>query len=163
MALLQFEVVDKDGRRCPLDNRMVKFTLDGEAEWRGGIAQGAHNHILDTNLPVECGINRALIRSTTKAGKITVKAEAEGLPAATLVLQTVPVKVEGGLSDYLPQNTLKGSLLKGETPQTPSYVDTKHDVAIVSAQAGSNQADVVRSYDDNELSEWANDGQLSTA
>ena len=42
-------------------------------------------------------------------------------------------------------------------------MDTKYDVAIVSAQAGSNQADAVRSYDDNELSEWANDGQLSTA
>ena len=163
MALLQFEVVDKNGQRCPLDNRMVKFTLDGEAEWRGGIAQGAHNHILDTNLPVECGINRALIRSTTKAGKITVKAEAEGLPAATLVLQTVPVEVEGGLSDYLPQNTLKGCLAKGETPLTPSYTDIKRDVAIVSAQAGANQADATLSYDDNELSEWANDGQLSTA
>lgn len=42
-------------------------------------------------------------------------------------------------------------------------MDTKHDVAIVSAQAGANQADAVRSYDDNELSEWVNDGQLSTA
>ena len=42
-------------------------------------------------------------------------------------------------------------------------MDTKHDVAIVSAQAGANQADAVLSYDDNELSEWVNDGQLSTA
>lgn len=42
-------------------------------------------------------------------------------------------------------------------------MDTKYDVAIVSAQARSNQADAVRSYNDNELSEWANDGQLSTA
>jgi len=29
MALLQIEVVDADGRRCPLDNRTVKFILDG--------------------------------------------------------------------------------------------------------------------------------------
>ena len=49
MALLQVEVVDKDGRRCPLDNRTVRFTLKGEAEWRGGIAQGKDNHILDMN------------------------------------------------------------------------------------------------------------------
>ena len=67
MALIQVEVVDKDGKRCPLDNRTVQFTLNGHAEWRGGIAQGENNHILDTNLPVECGINRALIRSTTTA------------------------------------------------------------------------------------------------
>ncbi len=163
MALLQVEVVDKDGRRCPLDNRTVSFTLEGEAEWRGGIAQGKDNHILDTKFPVECGINRALIRSTTRAGRITVTAEAEGLPAATLTLHTVPVKVTGGLSEYLPQMTLKGRLDKGETPLTPSYTDTMHDVAIVSAKAGSNQAEADNSYDDNELSEWANDGQLSTA
>lgn len=163
MALLQVEVVDKNGKRCPLDNRMVKFTLKGEAEWRGGIAQGKDNCILSTALPVECGINRALIRSTTKAGKIVVTAEAEGLPKAVLTLQTVPVKVVNGMSDYLPQFTLKGNLGKGETPQTPSYTDRKRDVAIVSAVAGSNQADAGMSYDDNELSEWANDGQLSTA
>lgn len=69
MTLIQVEVVDKDGQRCPLDNRTIQFTLKGQAEWRGGIAQGKNNHILDTNLPVECGINRALIRSTTAAGK----------------------------------------------------------------------------------------------
>lgn len=163
MALLQVEVVDKAGRRCPLDNRMVKFTLKGEAEWRGGIAQGKDNYILSPTLPVECGVNRALIRSTVKAGKITVTAEAEGLPAATLTLRTLPVEVVNGLSEYLPQYTLKGRLDKGETPLTPSYTDKKRDVAIVSAVAGANSADAVKSYDDNELSEWGNDGQLSTA
>ena len=163
MALLQFEVVDKEGRRCPLDNRMVSFTLEGEAEWRGGLAQGPDNYILSKTLPVECGINRALIRSTTKAGKITVTAHAEGLPEARLVLETVPVEVKGGLSGYLPQYTLKGNLSKGETPTTPSYTDTKCDVAIVSAEAGANQKESKASYDDNELSEWANDGQLATA
>lgn len=46
MALLQVEVVDKDGRRCSLDNRTVRFTLKGEAEWRGGIAQGKRQSYL---------------------------------------------------------------------------------------------------------------------
>lgn len=163
MALLQVEVVDKEGRRCPLDNRMVKFTLKGEAEWRGGIAQGKDNHVLNTSLPVECGINRALVRSTTKAGKVVITAEAEGLPVATLTLQTVPAMVVDGLSEYLPQFTLKGKLDKGETPQTPSYADTKRDVAVTSVLAGANQDEAVMSYEDNELSEWANDGQLNTA
>lgn len=80
--------------------------------WR--YCTGKDNHILDMNLPVECGINRALIRSTTKAGKIVVMAEAKGLPPATLTLQTVPVKVVDGLSGYLPQLTLKGKLDKGK-------------------------------------------------
>ena len=98
MTLIQVEVVDKDGQRCPLDNRTIQFTLKGQAEWRGGIAQGKNNHILDTNLPVECGINRALIRSTTAAGKVTLTAQAKGLLSASLTLETVPVKVTGGLS-----------------------------------------------------------------
>ena len=101
MTLIQVEVVDKDGQRCPLDNRTIQFTLKGQAEWRGGIAQGKNNHILDTNLPVECGINRALIRSTTAAGKVTLTAQAKGLLSASLTLETVPVKVTGGLSTAL--------------------------------------------------------------
>ena len=163
MALIQVEVVDKVGKRCPLDNRTVQFTLNGHAEWRGGIAQGENNHILDTNLPVECGINRALIRSTTTAGKVTLTAQAKGLPSASLTLETVPVKVTGGLSTYLPQATLKGRLDRGETPATPSYKDSKKGVRIVSAKAGSNNDDAEKSYDDIELTEWKNDGKLSTA
>ena len=163
MTLIQVEVVDKDGQRCPLDNRTIQFTLKGQAEWRGGIAQGKNNHILDTNLPVECGINRALIRSTTTAGKVTLTAQAKGLPSASLTLETVPVKVTGGLSTYLPQATLKGRLDRGETPSTPSYKDSKKGVRIVSAKAGSNNNDAEKSYDDIELTEWKNDGKLSTA
>lgn len=163
MALIQVEVVDKDGKRCPLDNRTIQFDLKGNAEWRGGIAQGKDNHILDTNLPVECGVNRALIRSTTQAGKITLTAKAEGLPAATVTMETIPVKVSNGLSNYLPQFTLKGRLDRGETPLTPSYKDTKRDVRIISAKAGANNPSVEKSFDDNELSEWQNDGKLSTA
>lgn len=163
MTLIQVEVVDKDGQRCPLDNRTIQFTLKGQAEWRGGIAQGKNNHILDTNLPVECGINRALIRSTTAAGKVTLTAQAKGLLSASLTLETVPVKVTGGLSTYLPQATLKGRLDRGETPSTPSYKDSKKGVRIVSEKAGSNNNDAEKSYDDIELTEWKNDGKLSTA
>lgn len=163
MTLIQVEVVDKDGQRWPLDNRTIQFTLKGQAEWRGGIAQGKNNHILDTNLPVECGINRALIRSTTAAGKVTLTAQAKGLLSASLTLETVPVKVTGGLSTYLPQATLKGRLDRGETPSTPSYKDSKKGVRIVSAKAGSNNNDAEKSYDDIELTEWKNDGKLSTA
>ena len=163
MALIQVEIVDKEGRRCPLDNRVISFTLNGEAEWRGGIAQGENNYILSTNLPVECGINRVLIRSTTKAGKIILSAKAVGLPNTSISLETMPVKITDGLSTYLPQETLKGRLDKGATPLVPSYKDKKVEVRIVAAKAGANNQDIAQSYDDNELSEWSNDGRLSTA
>lgn len=89
MALIQVEVVDREGKRCPLDNRIIKFDLKGEAEWRGGIAQGENNYILSKNLPVECGINRVFVRSTTKAGKIILTAKAKGLPDASVLLETI--------------------------------------------------------------------------
>ena len=108
MALIQVEVVDREGKRCPLDNRIIKFDLKGEAEWRGGIAQGENNYILSKNLPVECGINRVFVRSTTKAGKIILTAKAKGLPDASVLLETIPVTIKDGLGTYLPQYTLKG-------------------------------------------------------
>ncbi len=163
MALVQFEVVDAEGRRCPLDNREVTFTLSGPAEWRGGLAKGEGNRILDTVLPVECGINRALVRSLPEAGTIRLTATAEGLPAQTVEWQTQPVVVDGGLTTYHQKNLLKGSLERGETPATPSYEVLKHTVPVVSAKAGCNQETAANSYDDNEKSEWKNDGTLRNA
>src|SRR5262249_17102895 len=65
VAIVDVEVVDKQGRRCPTALTMINFALAGEAEWRGGLAQGPDNYILSKNLPVEGGVNRILIRSTT--------------------------------------------------------------------------------------------------
>ena len=141
---------------------MIHYELEGPAEWRGGIAQGPDNYILATDFPVECGVNRAILRSTTTAGKVTLKASAEGLEGAEVTLETQPYETEGGLSSYIPGNHLDGRLDRGETPQTPSYHDWAVDVEIVSAEAGANVEKAANSWDDNELSEWTNDGQLAT-
>ncbi len=162
VALVQIEVVDAQGRRCPLANDMIHYELEGPAEWRGGIAQGPDNYILAMDFPVECGVNRAILRSTESAGKVTLKASAEGLKGAEISLETIPFETEGGLSRYIPGDELPGRLDRGETPQTPSYRDWAVDVEIVSATAGANADKAVNSWDDNELSEWTNDGQLST-
>jgi hypothetical protein len=74
VALVEFEVVDAGGRRCPTALNLVEFELGGPAEWRGGIAQGPDNYILSKSLPAECGVNRVLVRATTNAGKIRLKA-----------------------------------------------------------------------------------------
>ena len=162
VALVQVEVVDAQGRRCPLANDTIHYELEGPAEWRGGIAQGPDNCILSKDFPVECGVNRALIRSTTKAGTVVLKASAEGLAPASIELQSVPFKTEGGLSEYIPGDHLASSLVRGETPMTPSYTDTAVDVLVASVTAGANQDKAECSIDDNELSEWTNDGHLAT-
>jgi hypothetical protein len=163
MALVQVEVTDDNGRRCPLANDMIHFEVDGPAEWRGGIAQGENNYTLTKDFPVECGVNRALLRSLTTAGSVRIVAKADGLASDELSLTTIPVEVESGLSNYIPGNELEGRLTRGETPSTPSYTVSKIDVPILSAEAGANSNEAINSYDDNELSEWKNDGRLSSA
>lgn len=162
MVLAQIEVVDAKGQRCPTAHTPVTFKLDGPAEWRGGIAQGPDNYILSKTLPAECGINRALIRTTTKAGKVTLWASAKGLQSATISFETTPASVVDGLSKDLPGDKLPSNLSRGETPSTPSYKVTRKTINIISAKAGANENNAFKSYDDNELSEWTNDGKIST-
>lgn len=163
LLLVQVEVVDSQGRRCPLDNRLLHFSLSGEAEWRGGIAQGSDNYILAHTLPVECGVNRVLLRSTTHAGSAQLRVEADGLAPVTLNLHTLPVTTHHGLSTNLPQYFLPLHLSRGETPSTPSYIDHKRTVPIQSVTVGANAETASNLCDDNEQTLWQNDGTLSTA
>ena len=104
-----------------------------------------------------------LIRSLTTAGTVRVTAKAEGLKSAEISFSSSPIEVKDGLSSYIPGNELEGRLTRGETPLTPSYKDTKVDVGILSAVAGANNENAINSFDDNELSEWRNDGKANTA
>ena len=153
MVLFQVEVIDKQGRRCPLDNRMIHFQLWGEGKWIGSIETDA------MSVPVECGVNRVLVRTTVNAGNIHLSAYAEGVKPAYIEVKSEEVKSER----YMPQLTLKSRLDRGETPLTPSYSEQAKGVNIVSAKAGYDSEHASYSFDDNELSEWKNDGRLSTA
>ena len=200
MAIVEVEVVDEQGRRCPTDFRDIQFTLTGEGEWRGGLATRtgdnlqqtdiqrstdlldaagtkniSDNYILSTILPVECGVNRVLVRSTETAGDIHLYASAEGLPTvASLTLTTIPVPAE---RPQLPLN-----LSRGETPLTPSHEDRRISLDIVSAETATStvvptapiheanlyiaadaQPIASLSYDDNEMTSWQSDGTLENA
>ena len=163
IAMVQVEVVDDNGERCPLANHKIKFDLQGPAEWRGGIAQAADNYVLAKELPVECGITRVMIRSTTQPGNVVLKVAAEGLASEEIAFSTRPVEVKNGLSTFFPSVGLPSRFDRGETPSSPSYKETKVDVRVADVTAGTNQRDAGKSFDDNELSEWKNDGRLNTA
>lgn len=163
LALVEFEVVDDKGNRCPTALNEINFDVKGEGIWRGGIAQGKDNYILSTTLPVECGVNRFFIRSTTKAGSIIITAKADGLQTATLQLQSKSVIVSNGLTTALPNEGLKCSLDKGPTPLSSSIIVTRKPLQIVDIIAGAKQEKAKDSYDDNEASAWSNDGKLNTA
>jgi hypothetical protein len=163
LALVQVEVVDAAGNRNPIALNTINFELTGPAEWRGGIAQGPDNYILSKQLPVEGGVNRILIRSTTTPGKINVTAKADGLKSASLTLETSPVSVENGLSSQFPADDLKSNLNRGASPAAATYRISRKAVQIVNATAGANSDKAKMSFDDNELSDWVNDGNLNTA
>jgi len=163
LALVQVEVVDAAGNRCPIALNMINFEITGPAEWRGGLAQGPDNYILSKQLPVEGGVNRVLIRSTTTAGKINITAKADGLKTATIGLETLPVIVKNGLSTQFPADGLKSNLKRGTTPTAQTYQASRKAIKIVGATAGANNDKANLSYDDNELSDWVNDGALNTA
>lgn len=187
VTLVQVEVVDRDGLRCPLDNRLVRWQLDGKAEWRGGVAmnkpygycangtalnsksldsqakvaegdvasQKHRNHVLCDTLPVECGINRVMLRSLPQAGRVVLTAKAEGLPDACLTLETKAVEVTDGLSLSMPDEHLTPVLDRGETPSSASFVQSMVNVYPVDVMAGSNQSEAYKSMDRYENTEWA--------
>ncbi len=184
MALFEVEVLDKHGRRCPLADQLIHFEVWGEGQWIGGIATRnnkdlqrpddnrpaglldaaatkniSDNYVGAMDLPVECGVNRVLLRSTTNAGKINLSAYAKGLKPAYITVNSEEVIV----NSLLPQTTLSCRLDRGETPLTPSYMEKVQEIPIISAKAGYDTEHAVNSFDDNELSEWKNDGRLSTA
>lgn len=189
MALVQVEVLDKQGRRCPLDNSMIHFGIYGEGRWIGGIATRnnsqfsfdkpkdseakgekalldssnkkniSDNYVGSMSLPVECGVNRVLVRSTTIPGEINLSVTAEGLRPAYLKLNSQ----QAPATDVLPSLTLAPVLDRGETPSTPSYKDSFISAEIVGAKAGSNSENLNNCYDDNELTEWKSDGERQNA
>lgn len=55
------------------------------------------------------------------------------------------------------------NLKRGATPATPSFVVSRKALTIVKAIAGSNSDSAYKSYDDNEQSDWVNDGNAATA
>jgi hypothetical protein len=183
LALVDVEVVDAKDQRVPTALDLIHFKLDGPAEWRGGIAQGSavsvpvnsasvvapgmaatsvapflhqDNYILSKDLPVEGGVNRVSIRSTTKAGAIELTATADGLKPAHITLTTQSVAYDAGLTTFDPAAALPLGLKRGTTPEGSSFHVTRIEIPISGATSGTNAKEAARSYDDDETSFWSN-------
>jgi beta-galactosidase len=163
VTLIEVRVVDANGRFCPTATNLIDFELTGPAEWRGGIAQGPDNYILSNRLPVECGINRGLVRSTTNAGAIRVAATSPGLKPLHVGFFSHPIQTVNGLARELPGEALTSKLQRGPTPAGDSVTPTRTTLRIVSATAGADAAAAKLAFDDNELTGWKNDGKRATA
>jgi beta-galactosidase len=102
VVLVDFEVVDADGNRCPTDEARVDFKCDGPAVWRGGFCSDQLDSTNNLYLNTECGINRVAIRSTTTPGTITLTATRDGLTPATVTIPSHATEIKDGLETELP-------------------------------------------------------------
>ena len=103
VALIDVEVVDAKGQRCPTDDARVDFTCAGSGVWRGGYNSGKTDSTNNLYLNTELGVNRVAVRSTLVAGEIVVTAKREGLKEAEVKMVSRAVKVVDGLAERMPR------------------------------------------------------------
>ncbi len=163
MILAEVEVLDANGLRCPLANDKIQFDVKGPIEFIGGIAQGPDNYSGSKILPVDCGVNRVLLRATRQTGnaRITVSSGSLRMDSATILVK--PVEVIKGLSTWIPSANLPVQLDRGATPTMSSYVVSRIPVSVMDINAGANLKDAIFSIDDNERTEWRSSSDRSFA
>ncbi|MDG1468824.1 MAG: DUF4982 domain-containing protein [Glaciecola sp.] len=133
--LIDFEAVDEQGRRYPLDQSMVTFKVDGPAVWRGGYNSGKEKSTNNFFLETESGINRVAIRSTREAGVVTITASREGFQDVSVQVNSQALDIKNGLSKHLPQ-TYPQNLISADPlpaylpPQPPLPVNTEQRSAL---------------------------------
>jgi len=88
VAFIDFEIVDAKGERCPTAEKRVNFKITGPAIWRGGYDSGIVNSVDKLHLAAECGVNRVAIRSTLRAGVITLTASSACLVPAVVHIES---------------------------------------------------------------------------
>ena len=205
IRIAEIEAVDKDGRRHPLAHDMVTFDVKGKGVYLGGVsgvvseeekamnasakpategeitAEGGHskdtNGVLSKELMLEAGVIRVMVRSTTKAGDITLTAKAQGYKPASLTIKTVAcpylygfyVDNKGKAVEANWASALPLYLERGETPSEPSYCQHYATIDVKQVEVPVNKEDARLMFDDNENNEktaasaWKSDGKLENA
>ena len=84
-------IVDRDGNLCPLDSRKVHFDVSGAGEFRA-VANGDPTCLELFHLPEMSafgGMLTVIVQSKEKAGRITLKASADGLRDGVMKIKSV--------------------------------------------------------------------------
>ena len=192
IALVDVEAVDAQGRRVPTALDLVKFEVEGPAEWRGGIAQGdSRGGAKTTEAPASPSGN--VVTGAHTVDGVTSYAGASRGDGNYILSRELPV--EAGINRVALRSTLQAgkvtvtaradglkpatlaltvappageaplpvSLARGPTPATPSFKVRRVTVKPAATTAGSNAATVGQAQDDDETTHWASDGQLANA
>lgn len=164
MVMAEVEVLDENGQRCPTVNPMIDFSFAGPIDWIGGIAQGPNNYIGSTALPAEAGINRVLLRTQFgKPGTVSVKAMSNGLKADSLSFQISDIEQQGAYFQKASSENLPSYMGRGDGLGIGPLNVVRTSLPIASVTSGANQQKAQASIDDNELTDWVNDGKIENA
>lgn len=90
LAYITVRAVDNDGNLCPMDNRMVNFSVKGAGNYRA--AANGDPTSLDLfhkpQMPLFYGQLTAIVQSSEIGGDIVFEAKAKGVKSGKLVLKT---------------------------------------------------------------------------
>jgi beta-galactosidase len=111
IAMIDVEVVDANGERCPTREVRVDFTASGQGVFLGGYNGGRRWSTNKDNLTsgyflfTEAGINRVFVRATRTAGSFTLTASSAGLTSASVTLTSAAFAVTDGLTTVTPKRS----------------------------------------------------------
>jgi len=152
LAMVDVEVMDGNGRRCPAAEIQVHLSTAGPAELLG-----------EADVRVEDGIRRVFLRATHQPGRIVLQANSPGLQLGVIDFISRPATAAAGLSTEPLGLDLMPYLGRGPTPGGESYKTSRVPVHIVSATAASNGREAEKSYDDDEATQWQSRGEAGMA
>ncbi|WP_071146777.1 beta-galactosidase GalB [Bacteroides ihuae] len=88
LAYINVKVVDKDGNLCPMDDRLINFSVQGSGTFRA-VANGDPTCLELFHLPrmhAFSGQLTAIVQTSEKEGQILFEAKAKGLKSGKLLL-----------------------------------------------------------------------------
>ena len=90
LSFVTVKIVDKNGTVVPLADNLVKFQLSGEGALVGvdNASQISHESFKGNQRKAFHGMVLAIVQSQSRGGKIVLKATADGLTPASVVIQT---------------------------------------------------------------------------
>lgn len=115
IAYFDVAVVDKDGNTCPLSYDKINMSLTGEGVLLGGYNSGLGSKITTNNKDfcyAECGTNRIFVRSTRKAGDVTLSVSLEGQAPVSATVSSKALELTNGLTTQMQR-----SFAQGEVPE----------------------------------------------
>lgn len=116
VAYIDIEVLDEQGRVCPLCDNKITFELTGSADFLGGYNSGRFRGpdgddsvIHKDYVYAECGINRVFLRAGRAPGEITVtavmeKADGQGNVSDRVIRQSITLHMVAADTGALTEN-----------------------------------------------------------